>query len=387
MAPASSRLHSPVVRIGQRLLTIVVALIVWLAPFSPALVEREYSATRYLTWQQSMTALSNRVPIALFDLLIVLVIGALVASWIWRVRIVRRRAGRWDQAAGWPRQLLLAAIDLAGLAAVLYLWFAFSWGLNYERPSLTARLDYDHARVSPASVLAMAQTTVAALNRLEPLASQQPWPSFEATRFTLSRSFDNVQRQLGQTAIATPGRPKSTLLNAYFRWAAIDGMTDPFFLETLVSDDALPVERPFIIAHEWGHLAGYAQESEANFFGWLTCLDAGAQAQYSGWLALYWHLAAALPAAERRTLDAALHEGPKRDLRAIAARYQQSAPRVRVVAWTLYDRFLKANRVAEGIASYDAVVSLVVGTRFDRPWIPTLKIAQPAPALTPRESR
>jgi hypothetical protein len=55
------------------------------------------------------------------------------------------------------------------------------------------------------------------------------------------------------------------------------------------------------------------------------------------------------------------------------------------VAWTLYDRFLKANRVSEGIASYDAVVSLVVGTRFVRPWTPALKIAIPPTALTPRE--
>ena len=30
-------------------------------------------------------------------------------------------------------------------------------------------------------------------------------------------------------------------------------------------------ERPFVIAHEWAHLAGYADESEANFVAWLTC--------------------------------------------------------------------------------------------------------------------
>jgi hypothetical protein len=297
---------------------------------------------------------------------------------------VRQSAGRWDRAGQWRQQLMLALLDLAGLAALVYLWFALSWGLNYERPPLSARLDFDPARVTHASVLALAQTTVGALNRLEPQVASRPWPSYDSTRYTLSRSFDNVQRQLGQPVLATPGQPKSTLLNTYFRWAAIDGMTDPFFLETLVSDDALPIERPFIMAHEWGHLAGYAQESEANFLGWLTCLDAGEQPQYSAWLALYWHLAAALPAAERRGLEATLHDGPKRDLRAIAARYEQSAPRVRLVAWTLYDRFLKANRVAEGVASYDAVVSLAAGTRFVRPWIPALKIPSPPSALTPR---
>jgi hypothetical protein len=42
-------------------------------------------------------------------------------------------------------------------------------------------------------------------------------------------------------------------------------MTDPFFLETLVASDVLPFERPFLVAHEWSHLAGIADEGEANF--------------------------------------------------------------------------------------------------------------------------
>jgi hypothetical protein len=373
MGNLKSRFTAVFVWAAVCVIAIVAALVLWLAPLSPAWIEREYSSTRYLAWQQFLTPLANELPIALFDVLLLVALIALILRWRARFRAVRRAAGRWDKDGRWPRQLLLGLLDLGGLAAMLYIWFALSWGLNYERPPLHTRLDFDRSRVTRASVLAMAQTTVAALNRLEPVASQHPWPGYDSTRFTLARAFDNVQRRLGQPARATAGRPKSTLLNPYFRWAAIDGMTDPFFLETLVADDALPIERPFIIAHEWGHLAGYAQESEANFLGWLTCLDSGDQAQYSAWLALYWHLAAALPAAERRALDATLNEGPKRDLRAIIARYQQSAPRVRVIAWTLYDRFLKANRVAEGVASYDAVVSLVVGTRFVSPGLPALK--------------
>ena len=45
-----------------------------------------------------------------------------------------------------------------------------------------------------------------------------------------------------------------------------------FWLETLLAPDLLDVERPFVIAHEWGHLAGFADESEANFIAWLACL-------------------------------------------------------------------------------------------------------------------
>jgi len=124
-----------------------------------------------------------------------------------------------------------------------------------------------------------------------------------------------------------------------------------------------------VIAHEWAHLAGYADESEANFVAWLTCLGGDALAQYSGWLAAYEHAARALPRDVRRDLTP-LGPGPRSDFQAMAARYARSSPAVREAAYDVYDSYLKANRVQEGIASYDAVVRLMLGTRFGPGWTP-----------------
>src|SRR4029453_11079431 len=150
--------------------------------------------------------------------------------------------------------------------------------------------------------LTMARTAVREMNRLHPLAHGRPWPHSDALVLSLGGAFAEAQRSLGQARAAVPGRPKSTMLQPYFRWAAIDGMTDPFFLETLVNRDALAIERPFVVAHEWSHLAGYAQEAEANFLGWAICQRADTQAQYSGWLSLYWHLVGSLPSADLRRI-------------------------------------------------------------------------------------
>jgi hypothetical protein len=43
---------------------------------------------------------------------------------------------------------------------------------------------------------------------------------------------------------------------------------------------------------------------------------------------------------------------------------------VRRAARDVYDGYLKANRVAEGIGSYDAVLRLMLGTRFNSDWTP-----------------
>jgi hypothetical protein len=382
---ATTRMRVKRARVSSRgeiliaLVLIVLGLGVWLMPIEPEQVERHYSSSEYLGLQRAITSLSNDIPIALFDVLLAIVTFVLIVRIVMRVRQVRRapRGKPWRRTG---RALSWIALDAAATAAVLAIWFTLAWGGNYRRAPLRERLDFDRARVTREAALEMTRTTVREMNRLHPLAHARPWPALDALPATLGGAFADAQHALGQPVLATPGRPKSTVMQAYFRWAAIDGMTDPFFLETLVNTDALPIERPFIVAHEWSHLAGFAHEAEANFLGWVICQRADTQAQYSAWLSLYFHLAGGLPATDRRAIDADMQDGPRRDLRAIIERYQRSAPRVRVVAWQMYDRFLKANRVTEGVASYNAVVTLILGTKFSPEWIPAVK-------TTPRLTR
>jgi hypothetical protein len=81
-------------------------------------------------------------------------------------------------------------------------------------------------------------------------------------------------------------------------------MINPFGLEVLVNPDLVPIERPFVVAHEWGHLAGWARESEASLVGWTTCMEGDETAQYSGWLSLFLHLRAMFPATRSRASTA-----------------------------------------------------------------------------------
>src|SRR5262249_31848534 len=121
----------------------------------------------------------------------------------------------------------------------------------------------------------------------------------------LEGPFAEAQRSLGARRVAIAGRPKASLLRWYLPHAAIDGMTDPFFLEIIVNPEVADFERPFVVAHEWAHLAGYATESEANFVAWLTCVHGDALARYSGWMAAYEQAARVLSREERRSLTLA----------------------------------------------------------------------------------
>ena len=188
---------------------------------------------------------------------------------------------------------------------------------------------------------------------------------------SLTRAFADVQRLLSDGRPVVPGRLKVSFFGPYFRWASVDGMIDPFALEVLVNPDLVPVERPFVAAHEWAHLAGYADESEASFVGWLTCMHAGAAARYSGWLFLYWQMTGEVDVAERTALAAALAPGPRDDVAAIATRIRRGQlPALRRASWGVYDQYLKANRVESGVRSYSQVISLILRVRFEEGWTP-----------------
>jgi hypothetical protein len=238
--------------------------------------------------------------------------------------------------------------------ALTYIVFLVTWGLNYRRVPLIDRLAFDPARVTRAAASQLGDANADTLNALYARAHAAPG-SIES----LAVAFQDAVRALGATRPVVAGRPKPTLLGGYFHQTAVAGMTDPFLLETLIAPDLLDVERPFVIAHEWAHLAGYADESEANFVAWLACRRGDAAAQYSAALALLGY------ANPRKPLNVALDLGPQVDVFTIAYRYSRTNETLRFAARQGYDKFLKANRVERGVESYDAVVQLILGTGLD----------------------
>ena len=321
---------------GVGILVIVLAGAVAAIPTPSAWVERFYSRQVYLVSQNVLTPLSSRVSFAVFDLLVLAVLVGLAGWWFVALRAGRGR--RW-RAAG------RMAFNTLAVVAAIYLIFLLAWGLNYRREPLTAKLDYDHARITAQALVDITIESVEHLNALYPRARQVGWATLDDVPVRLGPAFEQVQRRLGTARIAVPGDPKASLLTPYFRRAGIDGMINPFSLEILVNETVLPYERPLVVAHEWAHLAGYADESEASFIGWLTCLAGDDSSQYSAWLFLMPRLVRHLDERDRDQMWELLDSGPIDDLRAIDARLSQAVPVVQRNANRVYDRYLRAHGV------------------------------------------
>lgn len=347
--------------IGRRigaidLALIAAALIVQLMPIDGAWIESSYANGIYAALERTFVPLSNRLPFTLGDVLLVGIIGGVITLWIVRLRVARGR--RW-------RTLLELLVRTLAIAAFVALWFDMAWALNYRRAPIIARVAYDDARLTPANVTAFSRRIIADLNATAPRAHAEV-ESSRAMQIALAAAFEPVVSRLGDRWNVIVTRPKATILDRWFATAGIGGQWDPFAYETIVNTEFLPFELPFALAHEWGHAAGFGDESDANLIGALTTLRSpDPLIHYSG---LFWTYGF-LPDADRKRFPISAQVAA--DITAARARFlRHYNPNVYALQWYVYDRFLKSNRVTTGVVGYSLFVRTLVGTPLDERGLP-----------------
>lgn len=329
------------------------ALALGLLPLPAWVVDEFYSRDFYPWVQRWVTALSNVLPLAVIDVLI----GGAVALALVRLGLLVRSI--WQQGVGAAlAELARRVVRAAGVVALVFLAM---WGCNYRRIPLAGTLPGG----SPAPTTADVQLAVTDANALaaslRPAVLAGPELSYTSIAEQLREPMDAALRHLNRPPLSRPGRPKfSILLTPFFTRAGVNGMVNPFALESIVHPDLLPFERPFVLAHEWAHLAGQADEAEASAVGWLACMYGDPPLAYSASLYLIMEAAGALPPATRQPALAALDPGVRADLEAIARRTRLEDPRVQRATSEVYDRYLRANQVADGGASYRRALSLIL---------------------------
>src|ERR1700676_3109728 len=117
---------------------IAAALAVKFLTPSPAWIELHYSNGLYPPIDRAVRAVTGPLPFTLGDVLFVVVLVALVAWWIRRVRAAPR--GRKLAPAAF---LTLRTVALAGL---IFVWFAVSWAFNYGRIPLADKIPVHNER-------------------------------------------------------------------------------------------------------------------------------------------------------------------------------------------------------------------------------------------------
>jgi hypothetical protein len=330
------------------------AVLVLVLPFSPPLVEEFYSRLVYRWVQAPLTSLSNLAPFAVLDALIVFAVAGVSLRAVWLLR------------SAWHRGLLASLVEAfqrtVRLAGIVVLVFFAAWGCNYRRLPLDETTTGKPSTTPDVAQLeAAVRQSAATAAKLRPAVHAEPVRDLAAVGRALRDPMNVALARLDLPPLGEPGVPKtSVLLTPWFTWTGVNGMVNPLGLESIVHARLLPFEQPFVLAHEWAHLAGHADEAEANALGWFACMHGDAAMRYSGSLYLLMEAAGALPADARKRALARLDPGVREDLAAIARRMTAERPRIRQAASRVYDEYLRANRVEDGTASYSRALRLIL---------------------------
>lgn len=336
---------------------------------APGLVERVYASGVGPIVAVTLSRLTGLLPLSVAEWLVAGFAGWTVAAAVGGVRDAR--AGR----RSWGRVLVAGALRLGRDAGVIVTLFYLFWGFNYARAPLDVRLGWPGWEgMSPERVEAAAVELIDATNdaylAIHDTADAGVPTTLPVGRRQLSRTLETGWER-ARVALDLPGSvawrfgPVKPLLSSpVFARLGITGIYFPFTGEANVRTGLPAVAAPLTAAHEQAHQRGIAVEAEASFLGYLAAALSGQpHARYSALVfaqtVVLNGLARRDPERWRRLVEGRL-PGVRRDiedLRAYYARFRGVGTRV---GSAVNDRFLRANRIEEGVLNYGLAGRLIL---------------------------
>lgn len=166
--------------------------------------------------------------------------------------------------------------------------------------------------------------------------------------------------------------PKPIRASYFMSQQYLLGIYFPFTMEANYNTVMYPVNVPATVCHEFSHLKGVIREDEANYFGFVACIESDEPyLQYSGYLGVLGYLAGqvrkSVPEEIRLKLPNANETVLRDDVFLTQEQWEQVEKRAVLPTETVNkatDAFLEKNLtmngVEEGIQSYSQVVRLVI---------------------------
>ncbi len=327
--------------------------------FSEETIETYYSRGFFVYLRNGVDFLTGLSPIALVYFLFFLLLGVLVKSWIGFFRRDAKVLGK---------VLQFCYSTIAFFFGVVF-FFMILWGYNYDRISIEKQLGLEPKPLSLEELknALYKQTEVvvelrAQLSKnLDTAISNSFLPNNIET--TMREALKSVLQDLGYP---TPGNVRGRFLHPKGLLLRIStaGVYIPFTAEGHIDPGLHHLQIPYVIAHEMSHGYGFGDEGTCNFLAWLTCISSKDPfLNYVGELAYWRNLAGDYrwyrPYEYLAFFDHQLPNTIKNDLRAIYAemeKYPDIFPRLRNA---IYDSYLKAQGIDEGLENYNRILVLV----------------------------
>ncbi len=318
----------------------------------PELVESYYSKGIYPVISRFFRIIFGWLPFSIGDVLYI-ILGFVILKII--IKIIKRRKFNFIK--------ILASIS------VIYFCFHFFWGLNYYREPLHKTLAINELNYSTDELESFTNQLIDKANHLQisiaqndtvkvaiPFSKKETYQKIKNGYTNLSKSYPQFEYKSSSI--------KHSLLSLPLTYMGFSGYLNPFTGEAQVNSLNPAVSYAVTSCHEVAHQLGYAAENEANFIGFLSAIkNDDIHFQYSGYYMtlryalndLYYH-----DKEKYKLAINSVNKGVLKNMQESQDFWNSYQSPLEVYFKNIFNLFLKANKQAKGIKSYNGMIGMLI---------------------------
>ncbi len=268
---------------------------------------------------------------------------------------------------GW-RWALRAEVECA---VICYLWFYWGWGINYFRKDFFVRSSTEPVAYVEADFHRFLTAYTDSLNASYTVGE---FPASAEIEREVKQLYAQVPSRFGLASPRSYQHPKPVAFNALYSGVGVLGYMGPFFSESQLNRELLPLQWPFTYAHEYAHLLGVSSEAEANFWAYQICIRSQSlSVRYAGYFGLLPYVlsnaAGLLDEEAYQQLCRSIRPEVWEALREKEAYWDSKySPWVGRIQAQIYEWYLKGNQISSGQKNYGEVISMVLSLPSDWWW-------------------
>ncbi|MBO4922023.1 MAG: DUF3810 domain-containing protein [Lachnospiraceae bacterium] len=330
---------------------------------SREIAEYVFARGIYRVYGTALSFINGLLPFSVGEWLLILFCLAAAAFPVVTVILVIRRKKKLVTLVSCLRYLLIAS-------GVVFLWFMIGAGTNYYRYEFStfSGLEIKKSTVDELYDLCvqLTQKTNAAREELG-VEEGKTFKSALTNRERAAEARKAMQKLSGQYDVLAGYYPyaKPVFFSRVLSEFNITGVYFPWTVEANVNVDTPDYSRGSVLCHELSHLRGFMREDEANFIGYLACVNSDcAELRYSGYMLALINAGNQLYSADKDKyyeVRALYSDGVNLDLKENSEYWEQFKDTALSTAGeTMNNTYLKMNNVEDGTKSYGRMVDLLL---------------------------
>ncbi len=320
----------------------------------PDWVEKWYSRGIYLGFRWGFDWILGWSPVSVLLLQIIILLFVLYRFF----RALRSKS--------WAGRFYHFSLSSMAFIGGFVFFFQLFWGYNYKRIPVEQQLGLEIENLDSARLeWAFRMTTEKVKELRSQIMASDTFPIVD-----VPENMEEIIRGDAQKVFKKLGFPSRIYPQARQLWPqgillrfSTSGFYFPFSGECNLDRGLHPLQKPYVMAHEFAHAFGIGDEGSCNFLAFLFTTESDdLLIQYNGWFTYWRQLARSYRTAfpsKYKEMYASLPPGIKNDWIDIVRqmrRFPDFMPAIRDVA---YHNYLRSQGVKEGIKSYGRVILLV----------------------------